>query len=230
MNYPINSVKNKDFESFELALIQLRHNLLKDYRYNDHSIVIAMSRKGPKLMEAVFTKEELDRLNVVTEFAIPFIFKEMKQGQEYWIYIVDDAVYFGSTLNNLVKELKEYGALCGVELRIKAYVAIIDKESLSFNELEVEGRKNLREGYGHYFVRQLMSRFRSRHQCMEVEYPTVTFMLNGKADMKLLEDGFGTIFKTIYRIRYEEGEVLNVILPKEERKKGEKGRETTTES
>lgn len=216
MDYPIKSVKNKDFESFELALKQLRDNLLKEYRYDDHSIVIAMSRKGPKLMEVVFTKEELDKLNVVTEFAIPFIFKKMKQGEKYWIYIVDDAVYFGSTLKNLVKEIREYGTLYGIELRIKAYVAILDKESLSFNELEVKGRNNLREGYGHYFVRQLMSKFRSRHQCMEVEYPTVTFILDRKIDMKVLEKGFGMLYKTIYRIRYEEGEVLNVILPKDE--------------
>lgn len=77
--------KTKDFIAFERALSQLHDNLLRDYVDDGHSIVIAMSRKGPKLVDAVFKKEELNRLNVVTEFAIPFLFGKMERGITYHI-------------------------------------------------------------------------------------------------------------------------------------------------
>ena len=211
--YPV--AKTKDFSAFEQALGQLHVNLLKDYVDDGHSIVIAMSRKGPKLVDAIFNKEEQERLNVITEFALPFICKKMKQGVVYHIYIVDDAVYYGSTLKNLVKEIREYEQICGLTLEVKAYVAIIDMEALSFNEIEVIGMPGPRNGYGHYFVQQVMSLFRSKNRCMEVEYPTITYRLDKTADLESLEKDLRESFEDVYRTSYKEEEVLNVLLKKD---------------
>lgn len=207
--------KTKDFSTFEQALGQLHDNLLKDYVDDGHSIVIAMSRKGPRLVEAVFIQEELSKLNVVTEFAIPFIFKKMEQGVTYRIYVVDDAVYYGSTLKNLIKEIREYEQIYGLTLEVKAYVAIVDKEALPFNEIEVIGMLGPRNGYGHYFVQQVMSLFRSKKRCMEVEFPTITYVLDKTADLIILEEELKKSFGEVYRTSYKEEDVLNVLLKKE---------------
>lgn len=207
--------KTKDFSAFEQALGQLHDNLLKDYVDDGHSIVIAMSRKGPRLVDAVFNQEELSRLNVVTEFAIPFIFKKMERGVTYRIYVVDDAVYYGSTLKNLVTEIREYGTIYSLTLEVKAYVAIIDKEALAFNEIEVAGMPGPRNGYGHYFVQQVMSLFRSKNRCMEVEYPSVSYVMDKPVDLKLLEEDIRKAYGQVYLTRYKEENVLNVLLKKD---------------
>ena len=215
MDSTYQEAKTKDFSAFERALSQLRDNLLKDYVDDDHSVVIAMSRKGPKLVDAIFKKDELERLNVVTEFAIPFIFKKMEKNVTYHIYIIDDAVYYGSTLKNLVKGIREYEQIYGLTLEVKAYVAIIDKEALSFNEIDVIGMPGPRNGYGHYFVQQVMSLFRSKKRCMEVEYPTITYVLDKVADLTTLEEELKKSFGDLYMTTYKEEEVLNVLLKKD---------------
>lgn len=206
--------KTKDFIAFERALSQLHGNLLRDYVNDGHSIVIAMSRKGPKLVDAVFKKDELNRLNVVTEFAIPFLFGKMERGITYHIYIIDDAIYYGSTLKNLIKEIKEYEQLYGLKLVVKAYVAIIDKEALFFSEVEVIGTVGPRNGYGHYFVQQVMSLFRIRKRCMEVEYPAITYTLDKASDLNALEEDFRRINGRSYMISYKEEDVLTVLFEK----------------
>lgn len=214
MDSTYQEAKTKDFSAFEQALGQLHDNLLKDYVDDGHSIVIAMSRKGPRLVDAVFSQEELRRLNVVTEFAIPFIFKKMERGVAYRIYVVDDAVYYGSTLKNLVKEIREYEQIYGLTLEVKAYVAIIDKEALSFNEIEVIGMLGPRNGYGHYFVQQVMALFRSKNRCMEVEYPIVTYTLDKVSGLESLENDLRESLGQVYRSSCQEGEMLSVLLKK----------------
>ena len=49
--------KSKDLSAFERSLRQLHDNLLNDYVDGDYSIVIAMSRKGPRLIDCVFSNE-----------------------------------------------------------------------------------------------------------------------------------------------------------------------------
>jgi len=206
--------KTKDYSAFERALSKLHDSLLKDYVNDGHSIVIAMSRKGPKLVDVLFKKEELSRLNVVTEFAIPFLFKKMERGITYNIYIIDDAIYYGSTLKNLIKEIKEYEQLYGLTLVVKAYVAIIDKEALSFSEVKIIGTVGPRNGYGHYFVQQVMSLFRGKKRCMEVEYPTITYKLDKVVDMNAFEDDLRKLYEQTYMINYQEEDVLTVLLDK----------------
>ena len=54
--------KSKDLSAFERSLRQLHDNLLNDYVDGNHSIVIAMSRKGPRLIDCVFSREEQQKV------------------------------------------------------------------------------------------------------------------------------------------------------------------------
>lgn len=205
--------KSKDLSVFERSLRQLHDNLLNDYVDGDHSIVIAMSRKGPKVLELAFSDAELTKFNVVTEFAIPFLLKTLQIGVKYNIYIVDDAVYFGSTLKNLIAEISEYKKRYQLNLTIRAYVALQDKDALIFNDVEVKGITGYRSGYGHYFVRQLMARCRGLHRCMEVEFPIITYELTEEADLQKIATMLSKEFKTVYVSEYAEEKVITVLQP-----------------
>lgn len=208
--------KSKDLSAFERSLRQLHDNLLNDYVDGDYSIVIAMSRKGPRLIECVFSSEEQQKMKIITEFAVPFLFRNLRKGELYHVYIVDDAVYYGSTLKNLVKELREYEIVYSLNLEIRAYVAVIDQGALTFNEVEVKGMLAPREGYGHYFVRQIMKEFRKKRQCLEVEFPIVSYRLERKIDLQDLSNALADHFHDIYIVTHREGEVLTVLLEKDD--------------
>ena len=49
MNASLNDSESKDYQEFEGSLRLLHDNLLRDYVYDDSSIVIGMSRKGPNV-------------------------------------------------------------------------------------------------------------------------------------------------------------------------------------
>lgn len=208
--------KSKDLSAFGRALLQLHDNLLNDYVDGDHSIVIAMSRKGPRLIDCVFSREEQQRMRIITEFAVPFLFRNLCRGELYHVYIVDDAVYYGSTLKNLVKEIREYEKAYSLNLEIRAYVAVIDQGALAFSEVEVKGLSAPREGYGHFFVRQIMTEFRKKNQCLEVEFPIVTYHLERPICLQDFSKALAEHFHDIYIVKHREGEVLSALLERDD--------------
>ena len=66
VNKALNKEESKDYIDFKESLKQLHDNLLRDYVYDNNSIVIALSRKGPKVIDLAFTEDELSNFNIVT--------------------------------------------------------------------------------------------------------------------------------------------------------------------
>ena len=212
--------KTKDYLLFDSSLQYLHDELWNDYINDDRSVIIALSRKGPKILDIVFSEEELKHLNIVTEFAIPIVFKQMNRDVVYRIYVVDDAIYYGTTLLNLYREIKEYENIYGLKIDYRgAYVAIQDKGALKFEKIEIHGLSRIRDGYGHYFVRQIMSKFRLRHLCMEVEYPVITYELDNEVNLDQLRYLLKSSKYPFYDNKYdkESVSVLTVTLPENDR-------------
>lgn len=204
----------KDKIDFGLALKQLHDDLLRDYNSDMPCIVVSLSRKGPKILETVFSEKELQQFDVITEIALPCFFLMRKhEHRHYRVYVVDDAVYYGSTLLNLYNELQEYAKVAGLELDIQAYVALKDWDMLQIDGLQINGMKSKRRGYGHFFVKEVMKRFRKSHRCMEVEYPVVNYRLNQELDAKQLAAELMSRFDGYYEVKHEEGNVLCTLLP-----------------
>lgn len=204
----------KDKIDFGLALKQLRDDLMRDYNSDIPCVVVSLSRKGPKILETVFSESELQYFDIITEIALPFFFLMRKHEQlQYHVYVVDDAVYYGSTLLNLYKELREYEKVTGMKLDIQAYVALKDWDMLQIDGLKVNGMESKRRGYGHFFVKEVMKRFRKSHSCMEVEYPVVNYHFNQEVDARQLAAETMSHFEGYYEVRHEEGNVLCVLLP-----------------
>lgn len=202
---------------FEKSWNNLHDRLLRDYFSDDtKTVIIALSRKGPKMVDALFSADEKSKLDIITEFAMPIFFSNLEKGSDCRVFILDDAVYYGSTLLNLYKEVKLYEKLFDVKLSVKAYVAIRDNNALDFQEPEIEADDAWRDGCGHFFVREAMSRFRTLHQSMEVEFPSITYKFNA-LNISLLEKTFVDSFgDNCYIESYNEGTIVNVVYPPNE--------------
>ena len=90
--------------------IEVVMHLYDDMHSSYTDIVIALSRKGPRMLEYLRIYNSLKEFSFTTEHALPFIFEQISNNRDkkYRIFIVDDAIYFGSTIQNLYNEIKAY--------------------------------------------------------------------------------------------------------------------------
>lgn len=209
-----NTLQLSDKKHFDSSLQNLHDRLLQYYYDGDtKTVIIALSRKGPKMVDAIFSAEERGKLDIVTEFAMPIFFSRIPKGSKLRVFILDDAVYYGSTLLNLYNEIKRYEILFDITLEVKAFVAIKDANAMYLPQPEIIADEAWRNGCGHYFVREAMSRFRRLHQCMEVEFPIITYSFGRQIHVQALGQVLARQFgEKCYTEQYEEGSTLNVVL------------------
>lgn len=189
-----------DIEIYEDSLNLLVENLNKNVESLDSDYVVALSRKGPRLLEYLKKAKGLKPINVITEHALPFLFEHICQNKDenVRLHIVDDAIYFGSTIASLKEEVETYIKFFELEDRVSIegiYACIKDLGSLDFGNTKMFTLDNIRPGYGHYFVKQVMSNLRSLGKSLEVEYPTIKYRFEKPIDIdelySLLKESFG---------------------------------------
>lgn len=178
-----------DYTLFDLS-IDLFAERMREVLSDKDNIVVALSRKGPRLLESLFRQEDLSG-NVISEHALPFLFYKLLVNPQFNcnLYIVDDAIYFGSTVKALIDEIQEYISLLKLDQRVslKGVIAVIkDPNSMV---IMVEGKKPLandevRSGYGHYFVKKVMERIRRAGNPIEIEFPVVKYTIEGNVGIK----------------------------------------------
>lgn len=188
-----------DKETYIKSLKDIVKNLNSSIFSSDSDIVIALSRKGPRLLEYLRKNMGLKDLNVMTEHALPFLFENIwsKSDKSYRIFIVDDAIYFGSTILALKEEIESYIDVYGLEKRVHIqgiFSCIKDKESLDFGDVEVKAIKDARLGYGHFFVKEVMKDLRSLGKSLEVEFPEICYETKYSVDIYKLQFSLEEVF------------------------------------
>lgn len=186
---------NSDFITYRDSLIHLADNLLRERKNNPYFIVL--SRKGPRLIEMLLSEDERKDMNILSEHALPFLFSSLnkEKNKKYRIVIIDDAIYYGSTIENLVSEVNEYAKVYGVLINVVIYSAIKVKESKDISGIQIYAKNDVPKGFGHYFVNLLMSDIRSMGVCMEVEFPIVTYKLKNKIAIRELQSNLKKIYE-----------------------------------
>lgn len=71
-----------DREKYKKSLADLTDQLNRSVSSSSTDIVIALSRKGPRLLEFLKGNFHLKPMNVVTEHALPFIFDKINNDKE----------------------------------------------------------------------------------------------------------------------------------------------------
>lgn len=179
------------------SLKQLSKSLNDQVPDTEHDIIIALSRKGPRMLEYLRKEGYIHHKNIITEHALPFLFdKILKNKEKYNLYIVDDAIYYGSTLSGLLHEIDEYISLLNLQDRVeirKVCVAIKDNGALPFPK-DLVDFTSARDGFGHYFVKKLMKDIRSLRKSLEMEFPIIKL----QCDRELNIDEVYGIFQQIF--------------------------------
>lgn len=179
---------------------------------SETDIVISLSRKGPKLLEFLMEHykgkyDNLENLSFITEHALPFIFEEIckNKDKKYRIFIIDDAIYFGSTIQNLYNEIKAYITAYQLEnVKIEAVVTAIktqDSKALAIDDtlLLTCNENEIPKGYGHFFVKTLMNDFSELNDTMEIEFPKVEYSIDETADENRIEEVLKKAYPNVFR-------------------------------
>lgn len=175
----------EDFKLYKSSLENLRYLLSKTLKVNSYFIV--QSRKGPRLFEFLFDEEERKTWNVVTEHALPFLFNTISKEpeKEYNFYVIDDAIYFGTTIENLVAEIKDYIKLYSIKIKnLEVFTIIKSQEAKKLEGIKINANTEIRKGYSHYFVNLLMSDLMSLGNTMEVEFPIISYRFDSNINEK----------------------------------------------
>ena len=168
---------------------------LKNITFGRNDIVIALSRKGPRLLEYLAKHKDLFIPNVISEHALPFLFSRIiKNSESYHLYIFDDAIYYGSTISNLIDEINAYISAYDLHKRVGIagiYVAIKEPSSVELpNDINVYPIEPCSSGYGHYFVKRVMKDLRSLGRSLEIEFPAIRHHVSKVLKLEDLHQSF----------------------------------------
>lgn len=217
MNDDSSKAPDKDFyeEIYEGALSKLGENIQAKWKEkeNGNYRFVSLGRKGiriyeclPKYESGAVKEKKTDgqRQNppdVVSEYALPFIFNDEGQGA---YSLLDDALYYGSSALGVAKAIYAFSSVYGQgqpKEKIDYYSAIDTGElRLNFNRYigsqhATETKKNnLEAGYSHYFVKRLARDIRSLNNTFEIEFPIITFGLDRCPDMKQWEEALKAVY------------------------------------
>ena len=172
---------------------------LKNITFGRNDIVIALSRKGPRLLEFLAKHKDLVIPNVISEHALPFLFSRIiKNSESYHLYIFDDAIYYGSTISNLIDEINAYISAYDLHERVDIagiYVAIKEPSSVELpNDINVYPAEACSSGYGHYFVKRVMKDLRSLGRTLEIEFPAIRHHVSKVLKLEDLFQSFKNTF------------------------------------
>lgn len=200
--------KVSDSTIYNNSLKEMVKHLNEEIHSSETDIVIALSRKGPRMLEYLKRYNSLKEFAFTTEHALPFIFEQLSNNRDkkYRIFIVDDAIYFGSTIQNLYNEIKAYIDAYKLD-NVKIYAVITaikatDSKTLSIDNallLNYKGNEPLRAGYGHYFLKCLMNDFSKLDNTLEVEFPTIEYDLPSNVDEQIVDEAIKKQYPDAFR-------------------------------
>lgn len=228
-----NDIYNKSLK----ALWQNLQESINKLMPNERCFVIALSRKGTRLLELLGYRygnsdnhnlTSLYGVSVVTELSLPLLFKNINQDRDKGriiIKIVDDAIYFGSTILSIYNEVTKFIKYYGLENRVVVdgiYAAIKSNGSIDIMDLtgqKVYANDNVDKGYAHYFVKQLTRDFRGMCNTLEYEFPIIECNVGASFDIAGFESQLMNHYgqNNTYRIDENEGvKSFNIVLRNQE--------------
>ena len=167
-----------DIKLYKKYIRDLANTLEECVLDNERDIIIALSRKVPRMLSCFEKKGFISSKKVVTELSLPYLFKHIEQDKEgkYRLFIVDDAIYYGSTIKSVYELVCSYIDIFDLSSRVDVmgiFTAIKDKDSIDFGSVNIVSNTDVRSGFGHIFVKQLMKDLRQLNCSLEVEFPVV---------------------------------------------------------
>ena len=130
--------------------------------------IIAIARKGPRLCEvfSVLGFEDFELTKIVSDRAIPFISKGDMENKLYCVF--DDVVIYGSTMNDVIKDLEIRGA------RTKAFSLAYDVDRA---KLDVKREIELHTDEMANFCSEIATSFTLLGKPYDIDHPILSISL-----------------------------------------------------
>lgn len=218
----MSSVTDSDIYSGVKAEVKKKFGQV--YNCSDSIYVIAISRKGPRQLESIFGygSNEDSHFNILTELALPYFFNSLKNFsiKPSSLYLYDDAVYYGTTMESVYNELMEYMDNYGLHLEIRPYTGVLTAEAKKDLNLHIDAAaSDVRMGFGNYYIRRLTEDIRSLRLPFEIEFPIIYYKVDGadfynsdyrKQLQESLEMQYGE--SKVYEVNYYNEKEYNITI------------------
>lgn len=176
------------------------------------AILVALSRKMPRLIEWMQINMDLELTDCIylTEHAVPFYFPKIKNKNDYRVFVFDDAIYYGTTLENVASNIKWM-----IDDKIKID-AIVKKENIKRRFMysdEPDKEREIDSSFIPYYTSANSENIISLKKPLDMEYPILTIEREGIGALlknmdieKHLKECFPEA--TVYKISHEDS-ILN---------------------
>lgn len=146
------------------------------------TIIVPIPRKGPRLMDFMKAKNKnkkgLESALICSEHSLPFLFGDAETVKKIKrIIIVDDAVYYGTTITGVYNIVNTYKAILNAEFDIKVIAGIRDTNANTGSIEVTYDEENREKSFGYYYIKRLAKDLNKINATLEIEFPTLCYRL-----------------------------------------------------
>lgn len=189
--------------------IKLFEKLVQELKKKDKEVIlVAMSRKMPRLIEAIKRRfkdtDILDGYPFITEHVLPYFLRYFNPDKQC-IVIVDDAIYYGSTINQITSYIKMVGNGT-IPYVIPLAISEVVGELPNANKCISEDERNvIKEKNIPFFTTQNAKHIIELCRPIDMEFPILRFEYTDKK-----AKGEGMDFVPVLKNHFKEDEIYKI--------------------
>lgn len=176
---------NRSFSEFYKKAIDLLYEHITESiigLVQGDTIIVPIPRKGPRLMDFMEAqnknKKGFKSALICSEHSLPFLFGDAETVKKIKrIIIVDDAVYYGTTITGVYNIVNTYRAILNAEFEIKVIAGIRDTNANTGSVEVIYDEENREKSFGYYYIKRLAKDLNKINATLEIEFPTLCYRL-----------------------------------------------------
>lgn len=144
------------------------------------TVIVTVPRKGPRLMDFMETKNKkgFESALICSEHSLPFLFGDAETVKKIKrIIIVDDAVYYGTTITGVYNIVNTYRAILNAEFDIMVITGIRDTNANTGSIEVIYDEENREKSFGYYYIKRLAKDLNTINATLEIEFPMLCYRL-----------------------------------------------------
>ena len=192
--------------------------LIQDQKRNGKMVVlVAMSRKMPRLIEAIMKELDADQVDTIksclfiTEHVLPYVLRDFDP-EKQCLVIMDDAIYYGSTINQITGYIEKITSIRPFVMPVAINEVFGD---LRYAKLVTEDLQNaIKEKDIPLFTTQLAELILGLRRPLDMEFPILRFDLSEKDTHKDLQVAFKErsrkAFETYFQNEDDDNDIYDI--------------------
>lgn len=165
---------------YKNAIAELCANIVKSIFSDilEETVIVTIPRKGPRLIDLFKERFDfnIDRSALIcSEHSLPFLFSDKKLVRKIKrVVIVDDAVYYGTTITGVYNIVNTYKSILGLDFEISIIAGIKDSRA-NVQSLKIQCYNDIPQKFGYYYIKRLSKDLSELNSTLEIEFPTFSY-------------------------------------------------------